>query len=58
MPNRTSNILIKPISFSENDMISLNNHLSQLDWSMFLESASLDHIDSNWSIYAPIPLQP
>jgi len=56
MPNRTSNILIKPISFSENDMFTLKQHLSQRDWSMFLESASLDHVDSNWSIYTSDPI--
>jgi len=56
MPNRTSNILIKPISFSENDMFILKQRLSEQDWSMFLESASLDHIDSNWSIYTSDPI--
>jgi len=56
MPNRTSNILIKPLSFTENEMFSIKNHLSQLDWSMFLESANSEHEDSNWSIYTSDPI--
>lgn len=56
MPNRTSNILIKLLSFSENEIYSIKNQLSQLDWSMFLESANSEHEDSNWSIYTSDPI--
>ena len=56
MTNKTTNILIKPISFTEDGLSNIKYHLSNLNWSMFLESASLNHIDSNWSIYTSDPI--
>ncbi|WP_243834609.1 aminodeoxychorismate synthase component I [Psychromonas algarum] len=37
-------------------MLNIKQHLSSLDWTMFLESASLQHVDSNWSIYTAQPI--
>ena len=56
MTNRTTNILIKELSLTADDMENIKYQLSKLNWSMFLESASLEHIDSNWSIYTADPI--
>jgi para-aminobenzoate synthetase component 1 len=52
----SDNTLIKPLFFSEKIITTIKQQLSCLDWSMFLESASEDHIDSNWSIFTAQPL--
>lgn len=56
MTNCSSNILIKPIFFSEHSMKNIKLSLSLMDWGMFLESASLEHVDSNWSIFTADPI--
>jgi len=56
MLNKKTNILIKPISFSKTEFQHLKQQLSAFDWSMFLESASLEHVDSHWSIYTAQPI--
>jgi len=56
MPNRTTNILIKPFSISEKDVFNLKQYLAEQTWSMFLESADTGHIDSNWCIYTAEPI--
>jgi para-aminobenzoate synthetase component 1 len=53
MPNNT---FIKPLFFSEKIINTIKQQLACLDWSMFLESASEDHIDSNWSIFTAQPI--
>ena len=56
MTYRSLNILIKPISFSESTMISIKQQLACLPWSVFLESTSLEHVDSNWSLFTAQPV--
>jgi len=56
MTNCTTNIRIKEISLSENDLLQIKKKISQLDWGVLLESASSDHIDSRWSIYSAFPI--
>ena len=52
----SANTLIKPLFFSEKIITLIKQQLSCLEWSMFLESASSEHIDSNWSIFTAQPI--
>lgn len=56
MTNSSINIVIKPLTFSAQSMNSIKENLAHLDWSMLLESGSLDHIDSQWSIFTADPI--
>ncbi|MDA7745823.1 aminodeoxychorismate synthase component I [Psychromonas sp.] len=56
MTYRTTNVLIKPLVFSEKTILTLKQNLSSLNWSIFLESGSIEHIDSNWSIFTGKPI--
>lgn len=56
MTNSSTNILIKPINFSENEIEAIKQQLSQLEWCAFLESAETTHVDSNWSIFTAQPI--
>jgi len=52
----STNTLIKPLFFPEKIITLIKQQLSCLNWSMFLESASPEHIDSNWSIFTADPI--
>ena len=52
----STNTLIKPLHLSEKIITIIKERLSHLHWSMFLESASPEHIDSNWSIFTAQPI--
>lgn len=52
----STNILIKPLSFTENQIFVIKQHLSSMAWCAFLESANDQHIDSKWSIFTAAPI--
>ena len=52
----STNTLIKPLFLSEKIITLIKQQLSCLNWSMFLESASPEHVDSNWSIFTADPI--
>ena len=56
MTYKSANTLIKPLFFSEKIITIIKQALSSLDWSVFLESGSSDHVDSNWSIFSALPI--
>lgn len=56
MTYKSDNTLIKPLILPEKIITIIKWQLSRLNWSMFLESASTDHIDSNWSIFTAQPV--
>ncbi|MCK5819759.1 MAG: aminodeoxychorismate synthase component I [Psychromonas sp.] len=56
MTNDNETILIQPINFTESSFSYIKSKLSQLNWSVFLESADLNHINSRWSIYSADPI--
>lgn len=56
MTDSSINILIKPLAFSDQSMDCIKENLAHLNWSMFLESGSLDHVDSQWSIFTADPI--
>ena len=56
MTYKSANTLIKPLFFSEKIITIIKDKLSCLDWSVFLESGSSEHIDSNWSIFSAQPI--
>lgn len=56
MTHTSSKILVKPIAFTRIEIAKIKQALSRLDWSMFLESASLEHVDSQWSIFTADPI--
>ena len=56
MTYKSANTLIKPLFFSEKIITIIKQELSCLNWTVFLESASSEHIDSNWSIFSAEPI--
>jgi len=56
MKNNNLNILIQPIKLKKSSFLNIKTKLSQIDWSVFLESADLNHINSRWSIYSADPI--
>ena len=56
MTYKSANTLIKPLLFSEKIITIIKQELSCLNWSVFLESGSSEHIDSNWSIFSALPI--
>ncbi len=56
MTYKSANTLIKPLFFSEKIITIIKQELSCLNWSVFLESGSSEHIDSNWSIFSAQPI--
>lgn len=56
MTNFTANIHFQSISLTQLQFEQLKMHLSQLEWSVFLDSASADHVDSQWSILSAMPI--
>lgn len=56
MTNSPTNIQIKQISLSVQQFEQIKFNLSQRQWSIFLESADADHVDSKWSIISAQPI--
>ncbi|WP_413698664.1 hypothetical protein ACLKMH_13675 [Psychromonas sp. KJ10-10] len=56
MTNFPTNIHFQSISLTQLQFEQLKINLSQLEWSVFLDSASADHIDSQWSILSAMPI--
>jgi len=56
MTNCPTNIQIQPISLTKQQFELLKTQLSKRDWSVFLESADENHVDSLWSIFSSDPI--
>jgi len=56
MTNCHTNIQIQPISLSLSQFEQIKVNLSQHQWSVFLESADEQHVDSHWSIISSAPI--
>jgi para-aminobenzoate synthetase component 1 len=56
MTNCTTNIKILPISFTISQFERFKINISQFEWSIFLESADVEHVDSHWSIISAAPI--
>jgi len=56
MTNCRTNIQIQLISLTSTQFEQIKTSLSQRQWSVFLESASTDHADSQWSIISAQPI--
>jgi len=56
MTNSPTNIQIKKISLTVQQFEQLKVNLSQLQWTVFLESADADHVDSKWTIISTDPI--
>ena len=56
MTKTNSNILITPISLTNNELSNIKKQIAGLDWGILLESADTEHIDSRWSIFSAEPL--
>ena len=56
MTNSQTNIKILPIPLTTFQFEQVKNCLSSLDWTVFLESADTNHVDSNWSIISALPI--
>lgn len=56
MTNCPTNIKILPISFTNSQFERLKTNISQFEWSIFLESADAEHVDSHWSIISASPI--
>jgi len=56
MTYKSANTLIKPLFLPEKIITIIKQELSSLDWSVFLESGSSEHVDSNWSIFSALPV--
>ena len=52
----SDNTVIKPLSFSVKIINIIKSKLSSVQWTVFLESGSVDHVDSNWSIFTGSPI--
>ncbi|RBW47189.1 aminodeoxychorismate synthase component I [Psychromonas sp. B3M02] len=52
----SDNTVIKPLSFPEKIITIIKSKLSILPWTVFLESSSVDHEDSQWSIFTSEPI--
>jgi para-aminobenzoate synthetase component 1 len=51
-----TNYLCKNISLSNRSFETLKRTLSQLDWSVFLESSDQQHVNSQWTIVSADPI--
>lgn len=56
MTNCLTNIKIHPITLTKPQFEQVKTNLSKLDWSIFLESADNNHVDSHWSIISASPI--
>lgn len=56
MTNCPVNIQIQPITLSPLQFEQLKCNLSKQQWSVFLESADSNHVDSHWSIISASPI--
>ncbi|MFT6926790.1 MAG: para-aminobenzoate synthetase component 1 [Psychromonas sp.] len=56
MINTNSTILIQPVALTVNELSNIKTQLSGLDWTIFLESGGIDHVDSRWSIISAQPV--
>jgi len=56
MTNCHTNIQIHPISLSPTQREQIKANLSKHPWSVFLESADVEHVDSHWSIISSAPI--
>jgi len=56
MTNCHTNIQIQPISLSPSQFEQIKVNLSKHQWSVFLESADAQHVDSHWSIISSAPI--
>ncbi|MDN2662132.1 aminodeoxychorismate synthase component I [Psychromonas sp. 14N.309.X.WAT.B.A12] len=52
----SDNTVIKPLSFPVKIINIIKSELSAAQWTVFLESSSVDHVDSNWSIFTSDPI--
>jgi len=52
----SDNTVIKPLSFPVKIINIIKSKLSSMQWTVFLESGSVDHVDSNWSIFTGSPI--
>lgn len=56
MTNSHIKIKIQQISLTMHQFEQVKNNLSHLPWSIFLESADKEHVDSKWSIISAAPI--
>ena len=56
MTDSTTNLLINAISLTQDQLLTIKENITQLDWGILLESADDQHIDSKWSIYTAQPI--
>jgi para-aminobenzoate synthetase component 1 len=56
MTNSPTNIQIQKISLTVQQFEQLKVNLSQLQWTVFLESADTAHVDSKWTIISTDPI--
>lgn len=52
----SDNTVIKPLSFNVKIINIIKKKLSTTPWTVFLESGSAEHVDSNWSIFTGDPI--
>ena len=52
-----TNYLCKTLSFSDKQLENLKTTLSQREWTVFLESSDLQHVNSQWSIISADPIE-